>query len=133
MRSGFLAFSLLAIGGCATTDPPPILVQVLEPGKDEFDHDAWSAPLDRHPRLRSARLGGAVVQGSWTVRYELDAQDAAWLDGLRREHGQYRVTWNGLVLRGGRRGYIMHMSGKEHAEQVLAQEPWNAVNPDRLR
>ncbi|HEU4420583.1 MAG TPA: hypothetical protein VFT55_16715 [Planctomycetota bacterium] len=133
MRSCFLAFSLLVIGGCATTDPPRILVQVLQPGKDEFDHDAWSAPLDRHPRLQSARLGGAVVQGSWTVRYELDAQDAAWLEGLCREHGQCRLTWDGLVLNGGRRGYIMHLPSKDRAEQVLAQPPWNAVNPDRWR
>ena len=136
MRSGFLAFSLLVIGACATTHAPgptPILVQVLEPGRDAFDDDAWSAPLDRHPRLRSARLGEVVVAGVWTVHYELDAEDAAWLEQLRRKHGQYRVTWDGLVLNGGGSGYIMHMNGKEHAEQVLAQPPWHAVSAARSR
>jgi hypothetical protein len=108
-------------------EPTPILVQVLRPGADPFDADAWSPPLDRHPRVVAARLGQVIVAGIWTVRFELAAEDGAWLDGLSREHGEYRMTWDGLVLNGGRTGYIMHMQGKSHAERVLASPPWSTA------
>ncbi|HZN41212.1 MAG TPA: hypothetical protein VFD82_20570 [Planctomycetota bacterium] len=108
---------------------PRILVQVLRPGADEFDEDPWSAPLDRCPRVTHARLGQVVVEGIWTVYFDFDRADAEWFDGLRREHRDYRLMWNGFrLITDGRSGYIMNMGGKQNAERALAQPPWSLVH-----
>lgn len=132
MLARWTVLAWCGLAACAATPEaasPRILVQVLQPGADEFDEDPWSAPLDRHPRVTHARLGQVVVEGIWTVSFEFDRADAEWLDGLRREHRDYRVTWNGFrLITDGRSGYIMNMGGKHDAERALTQPPWSLVH-----
>ncbi len=55
--------------------------------------------LDRTIGLQSARAGEVLVQGIWTVYYELNHADAEWLAEEVAENGNVYLLWKDKVFR----------------------------------
>ncbi|HEX6810669.1 MAG TPA: hypothetical protein VF384_03505 [Planctomycetota bacterium] len=107
---------------------PLIDVQLPLAASAENTQIQWAVPLDRHPRLRTARVGQVPVPGTWTAYVEFDRADGNWLHALHGEHGNVRVTWAGFeLITDGRKGYIEDGGSQERAEEALTQLPMSAA------